>query len=101
MSATISQKSPSESIDLLALILIALCFFLPGSAGMDIYYGDERLYVAWSDQIFRTHNFLIRLYDGQLHFAKPPLYNWLVAFAYQIFGVSLFSARFPSMLAGI
>lgn len=85
---------------LAGICLLVFVAALPGINGMSLHYGDEAFYMEWSEKVSFPDNFAIRTFKDNLHFHKPPAYNWAVAASYNIFGVSLFSARLPSILAG-
>ncbi len=85
---------------ILGICLLLFVPALPGINGMAIHYGDEAFYMEWSEKVSFPDNFAIRTFKDNLHFHKPPAFNWAVAICYELFGVSLFSARLPSILAG-
>jgi 4-amino-4-deoxy-L-arabinose transferase-like glycosyltransferase len=72
---------------------------LPGINGLAIYRGDEKFYIHFAQEMLETGNYLVPTFGGEFHLTKPPLYYWLVALCYRLFGLSLFSARLPSLLA--
>lgn len=59
---------------------------------------------AWYADVARTMsekgNVLTPLWNGQPFLEKPPLFYWLTALSYRVFGDTEFSARFVSALAG-
>jgi len=97
---------------------IGIITFLVVLAGSFIFYKlgraaladwDESIYALISENILHLKGDAFALVwrenalrDGNGYwFEKPPLYMWLTAFTYFIFGITEFSARFVSALAGI
>jgi 4-amino-4-deoxy-L-arabinose transferase-like glycosyltransferase len=87
---------------LLAGLLGLLAFLagLPGIHGTNFSHDNEAYYVLGAQEMLETGQYLCPLYIGEIHLDKPPPYYWLVAGAYRVFGLSLFSARLPSLIAG-
>lgn len=86
---------------LTALIFFALFVIFFWNLGLPhLTNWDE----AWNADIARnmlkTGNILTPIWNTQSFFDKPPLYFWLSALSFKIFGVSEFSARFFSALSG-
>ena len=64
------------------------------------YHADENFYVESSLRMIESGDFITPIYNEKKRFAKPIMYYWMVATSYKIFGVSLTSARLPSVLFG-
>jgi 4-amino-4-deoxy-L-arabinose transferase-like glycosyltransferase len=52
-------------------------------------------------EMLNTGNFIVPYLNEEIILTKPPLFHWLIIACYKIFGVSEFSSRFISALAGI
>lgn len=94
----------NKIINFLSLISLVsfsvfLFFFRLGSNSLSNW--DEAWYADISRNIFQTGNYLTLIWNKEPFFDKPPLYPIFSAVAYKIFGVSEFSARFFSALAGV
>lgn len=61
---------------------------------------DELLHAATASDILKTGDWFTMHYNGEPSWLKPPLYFWVEAACFRIFGQSEFWARFPSALAG-
>ncbi|MEM9447452.1 MAG: glycosyltransferase family 39 protein [Cyanobacteria bacterium P01_E01_bin.6] len=61
----------------------------------------EPLFAEAARQMTVTGDWLTPYFNGETRFDKPPLIYWLMAIAYQTFGVNEFAARLPSALATI
>lgn len=59
---------------------------------------DEPVYAETAREMLQYHDFISPRIYGDFWYDKPPMYYWLVAGAFKIFGVSEFAARFPSAL---
>jgi len=96
------DKKNWEKEPFLIFILIGTClilyFFGLGAGPMgDI---DEAMHAATSKDMVLTGDWVTPRYNGENFYDKPPLYNWLVAVSFLIFGFSEFAARLPAALLG-
>jgi len=82
---------------LLLIVWLAL-FWNLGSTGL--IDETEPLFAEAARQMTVTGDWITPFFNGITRFDKPPLIYWLMAIAYQIFGVNEFAARLPSALAG-
>tara|TARA_Y100001960_G_scaffold251995_1_gene268988 strand:- start:362 stop:2125 length:1764 start_codon:yes stop_codon:yes gene_type:complete len=64
------------------------------------YHADENFYVESSLRMIESGDFITPVYNEKNRFAKPIMYYWMVAASYKVFGISLTSARLPSVLFG-
>lgn len=62
---------------------------------------DEAWYADISRNLTIYRNPLHLIWNTRPFFDKPPLYMWLSAISFNIFGVNEFSARFISALSGV
>jgi 4-amino-4-deoxy-L-arabinose transferase-like glycosyltransferase len=65
------------------------------------YHADENFYVESSLSMVESGDYITPVYHDKKRFAKPILYYWMVVSSYEIFGISLRSARLPSVLFGV
>ena len=61
---------------------------------------DEPVYGETAKEMLLTGDWLSPRIYGEYWYDKPPLFYWLDAFSFSIFGVSTFAARFPSAIIG-
>ncbi|XFO66788.1 Undecaprenyl phosphate-alpha-4-amino-4-deoxy-L-arabinose arabinosyl transferase [Sporomusa silvacetica DSM 10669] len=59
---------------------------------------DEPVYAETAREMLQFHDFISPRIYGEFWYDKPPMYYWLVAGAFEIFGEGEFAARFPSAL---
>lgn len=62
---------------------------------------DEAWYGDIARNMAETGNIITPYWNSKPFFDKPPLYLWLTAISFKIFGVSEFSERFISALSGV
>lgn len=86
----------------LIVIFTGLLFFINLGRG-PLWWADEQTYSQWGFYIEKTGDYLTPWAYGEpsLWIGKPPLYFWLMALAYQVFGVNNFSTRFWSPVFGV
>ncbi len=83
---------------LIAITALVMFFNLGGIPLLD---PDEPVYAETPLEMIASHDFLSPRIYGEFWYDKPPMYYWLVAAAFQVFGVSEFAARFPSALLAV
>ncbi len=59
---------------------------------------DEPVYAETALEMIQNQDFISPRIYGEFWYDKPPMYYWLVAGAFKVFGVGEFAARFPSAL---
>lgn len=62
---------------------------------------DEPVYAETPKEMIVFGDFVSPRIYGEYWYDKPPMFYWLVAASFKIFGVNEFAARFPSALLGI
>lgn len=97
MSAGTEQRG-----DLLFLCGLAAPFLLWGLGSGALASWDEANYAVVSRAIVQTGDWITFHWPGGgFFFDKPPLYFWLTAAFYKIFGIGEFATRLPSALGGV
>jgi 4-amino-4-deoxy-L-arabinose transferase-like glycosyltransferase len=84
----------------LLLALSALFFFL-GLGNLDLTDRDEGSNAEAAREMVETGDWVSPTLNYQPRFAKPAFIYWLMSAAYTLFGVSEFSARLHSAVAGV
>jgi len=84
-------------------VLVALCLglFFFGLGSRALWDIDEGMHAVTSQEMIRTGDWLAPQFNGEPFHDKPPLYNWLVALSFLLFGFTEFAARFPAALLGL
>ena len=103
---TSSQKLPwfsthAETFYVLAILAFSTIFFFNLGNG-HLWATDEQTYSQWAFHMFKNGDYLVPWAFGKLAIwiTKPPLIMWLMALAYQVFGVNNFAARIWSPIFG-
>ncbi len=73
-----------------------MIFYSLNLGGAPLLDPDEPVYGQTAREMVLTGSWLTPKLNGLLWFDKPPMYFWLAAVSYKIFGISEFAARFPS-----
>lgn len=95
-----SSIKPIEKI--IVCLWMVFCFLVLSYKLGEVppYHADENFYVESSLRMVESGDYITPVYHEKKRFAKPILYYWMVVSSYEIFGVSLSSARLPSVLLG-
>jgi len=83
------------------LLLIGWLAFFWNLGNIGLIDETEPLFVEAARQMTVTSDWITPYFNGATRFDKPPLIYWLMAIAYEIFGVNEWAARLPSALAGL
>ncbi|MBC8015170.1 MAG: glycosyltransferase family 39 protein, partial [Sporomusaceae bacterium] len=84
---------------LVAIISIVILFFNLG--GIPLLDPDEPVYAETPKEMMAFDEFISPRIYGEYWYDKPPMYYWLVAASYKIFGITEFAARFPSAVLAV
>ncbi len=93
-----SERSTTGTV-LLVLLAAFIMFFNLG--GIPLLDPDEPVYAETAKEMIATGDFVSPRIYGEYWYDKPPMYYWLVAAAFKLFGVSEFAARLPSAILAI
>jgi 4-amino-4-deoxy-L-arabinose transferase-like glycosyltransferase len=95
-----SSIKPTEK--LIVCLWMVFCFLVLSYKLGEVppYHADENFYVESSLRMVESGDYITPVYHEKKRFAKPILYYWMVVSSYEIFGISLSSARLPSVLFG-
>jgi 4-amino-4-deoxy-L-arabinose transferase-like glycosyltransferase len=85
----------------LLLVALTAVLTLPNLGASSLWDQDEALNAEAAREMLENDNWVVPTFNYQLRTAKPALLYWLQMLAYQAFGVSEFTARLPSALAGL
>jgi 4-amino-4-deoxy-L-arabinose transferase-like glycosyltransferase len=96
-----STPAPNDRWLVLLLLGLELPIFLLGLGSPALYDPHESLYAEIAREMVVHGDWLTPHLNGTRYLDKPPLFYWLIAVSYTVFGVSEFSARLPIALAGL
>jgi 4-amino-4-deoxy-L-arabinose transferase-like glycosyltransferase len=82
-------------------IAIAGLAFLWNLGTVSLIDETEPLFAEAARQMTVTGDWITPYFNGETRFDKPPLIYWLMAIAYQVFGVNEWAVRLPSALSAL
>jgi len=82
------------------LLALGLLFFLP-KLGMPLLDPDEGLYAEIPLEMVTSGDWIIPHVNGLPYIEKPPLYFWLTALTFEVFGPSEWATRLWSAIAAL
>jgi 4-amino-4-deoxy-L-arabinose transferase-like glycosyltransferase len=82
--------------------LLVLCYvlFQFGNGAVSLTDPDDVFYADTAKEMLAHHSWLTPIMFDQPQFEKPPLYYWLLMFAFQLFGVTAWAARLVGVITG-
>lgn len=83
----------------LAVLVIVAGYLLFGRLGYPLLEPDEGRYAEVAREMLVRGDWIVPTVNGKPFYDKPPLFYWLVAASYQIFGVTDWAARLVPTLA--
>ncbi|NMB83682.1 hypothetical protein GYA28_00100 [Candidatus Roizmanbacteria bacterium] len=95
---TLRQKTGSLLFVLLVTVAAYLCFYKLGVASLENW--DESWYADMVKNMLRTGDYIATVFNRHILLDKPPMFIWFGVFFSKLFGLSEFSVRFVSGLAG-
>lgn len=93
------RTSPTAAVGLLVALAVPLFFVKLGSAGL--VDPDEPYYAVPALEMLKSGTWSVPIFHGQPWLDKPILFYWMILAAFKAFGVSEWSARIGSALAGL
>ncbi|WP_416177753.1 ArnT family glycosyltransferase [Dialister sp.] len=84
----------------LFLFLFCLVLYGAGVGLIPLLDPDEPVYGETAKEMIATRDWISPRIYGDFWYDKPPLFYWLEAVSFSIFGVSTWAARLPSVLLG-
>jgi len=94
MGGTKKKRIRKWAITGLTLLVISMSFFKLG--GYLVFDVDEAVFSEASREMVVTGNYITPTYNFEPRYDKPILFYWAMSGAFELFGPSEFSARFPS-----
>lgn len=85
---------------LLALFLLLVIYFGSGIGHYPLFDVDEPRYAETArEMLLPPYDWVAPHFNFELRYDKPPLFYWLIAMSYQIFGITEGAARLVSVAA--
>lgn len=86
---------------LTALVAISIVMFIVDLGGRDLWDIDEGMHAAIAQTMLLSGDWVTPVFNGEAFLDKPPLFNWLTAIAFELFGINEFAARLPAALSAL
>jgi len=87
--------------NILLILFVAGLVTFSHLGSLPLFDPDEPVYAETAWEMLQSQDFISPRIYGAFWYDKPPMYYWLVAGAFKIFGVGEFAARFPSALLSV
>lgn len=84
----------------LCLIVYCTALYALFINAIPLFDPDEPVYGETAKEMIYFHDWLSPRIYGAFWYDKPPLFYWMDALSFSLFGVSTWAARLPSILAG-
>jgi 4-amino-4-deoxy-L-arabinose transferase-like glycosyltransferase len=98
--ATPVDESRSHRARFLILALLSALLLFPSLHRRGLAGYDDAVYAHEGKEMVRTGDWWNIRFNGNLNFEYPPLFLWLEAGSFKLFGVNDAAAKFPSALLG-
>ena len=92
------SKSNNKNLQVSFLVFCSLLIFLGRQLDTGITNFDDAYYAQKAKEILESGSYWLITYAGKPIFDNPPLPFWFTAWTFSIFGISSYSAIFPSAL---
>ncbi len=86
---------------LAALLLLASAILLTNLSSGDLSGYDDAAYAHEAKVVLQTGDWLTLRLNGRLDFDKPPLFIWIEAISFRLFGFSDWAAKLPAALCAL
>jgi 4-amino-4-deoxy-L-arabinose transferase-like glycosyltransferase len=87
--------------DILMITIVAGFIMLFQLGALPLIDPDEPVYAQTAKEMISAGDMISPRIYGDFWYDKPPMYYWLVAASFKIFGQSEFAARFPSAVFAV
>jgi len=98
--ATPVEEFRSHRARFLILALLSALLLFPSLHRRGLAGYDDAVYAHEGKEMVRTGDWWNIRFNGNLNFEYPPLFLWLEAGSFKLFGVNDAAAKFPSALLG-
>ncbi|HWR40033.1 MAG TPA: glycosyltransferase family 39 protein [Patescibacteria group bacterium] len=78
------------------VLLLSLLTIFVNLGGIPLLDPDEPVYAETAKEMMHFADFVSPRIYGEFWYDKPPMYYWLVAASFKLFGVTEFAARLPA-----
>ncbi len=93
-----SSRRTAEAGVVALLILLSLLLFFHRLGSLTLFDADEPAFAEAAREMLISDDWITPYFNFEPRFDKPILFYWLIALAYQAFGIGEFAARFWSAM---
>ena len=83
------------------VVMVAAAIFFVQLGECQLWDRDEPRNAGCAAEMMQRGDWVVPIFNGELRYQKPVMLYWLMMAAYQMFGISEWSARFWSALMGV
>ena len=94
------QSTESQTARFLMLALLSALLLFPSLRRPGLAGYDDSFFAHEGKEMVLTGDWWNVRFNGELILAHPPLFPWLVASSFKLFGINDAAAKFPSALLG-
>jgi 4-amino-4-deoxy-L-arabinose transferase-like glycosyltransferase len=100
-SAYLSGRLATDWLYVSGLVAISLLFIFVRLGGRALWDIDEGMHSVIAQNMVNSGDWITPVFNGEPFLDKPPLFNWLGAACFSLFGFSESVARLPSAILGL
>lgn len=99
MKKTAKAPISAEFLPVIFLMGLAVALFFYHLGSYPLFDMDEPRYAEAAREMLERSSWITPTFNYEVRFDKPVLFYWLIAGAYQVFGITEFAARFFSAVS--
>ncbi|WP_378952978.1 ArnT family glycosyltransferase [Pelosinus sp. sgz500959] len=88
-------------INITIILCVSWLITFSNLGNLPLFDPDEPVYAETALEMLQNQDFISPRIYGDFWYDKPPMYYWLVAGAFKLFGAGEFAARFPAALLAV
>ena len=85
----------------LPIMVLAAGLLFAGLGNIPFIDRDEGEYATVALEMIQRGDYVVPHVNGRLYFEKPPLFYWLMAISFEVFGQNETAGRLPSAVSGL
>jgi 4-amino-4-deoxy-L-arabinose transferase-like glycosyltransferase len=107
VASSLTQKpaempvAEKKTVSFLMVMLIAALLLLPAVRGRGLAGYDDAYWAHEAKEMVRSGDWWSVRFNGNFTMDHPPLFPWLEACSFKLFGIHDWSAKLPSALSGL
>ncbi len=101
-TAPATDTAPAQAATFLDAILLAAIFAVMvwGVGDYGLYEPHEGHFAGVAREMVTSGDWILTKLNGAQYLNKPPLFYWMIATSYSIFGINEWAARLPLVIVG-